>query len=123
MNRETQRQIARLRRLADIILTYKDFAQGHPDYCTVGLGLRLNNGKIGKIVKPPTGFDLLSVRLSKAFAKKFGISEKTVYNLYWGNFNEINPRVKSDYTDGTIRRKVSGLLNYIANRKEKGLAI
>jgi hypothetical protein len=130
MTRETKRQIARLRRLANEVLTNPSYDHGSSDYCVVGLGNRLVNGKISKNT-PEYAWGISEVT---KFAKKFGVSWTTADNIYDGNFKNINRNAKNwevqrrrfpfvPLNTAPMRRSAASILNYIADRKEQGLTV
>lgn len=132
MTRETKRQIARLRRLASELLTNPDYDQNRPKNCIIGLGNRLVGGKV--LDADPNGefwdghWDYIS-----RFSEKFGVDYNTVKNIFYGKFSRVNRKARDwdvltlsdnkDRNSPKMRRSAAAIVNFIANRKEQGLAV
>lgn len=129
MNRETQRQIERLEKLADFISKNpNEYNQGIPNKCIIGLGARFERGRLAP--RKYNGFGFWDVNRA-IFTKKYGISKINTYHIFWGNFKEINPRATSisissfltDKEQESNRKKAVNILRYVAKQKSLGKSI
>lgn len=125
MNRETERQIKRLEKLANFISANPDsYDQGAGISCIVGLGLRMQpSGKMS--FDTPFWSDGAEVKITE-FAKKFGIKYETAYNIFWGHWDAVNPKAKITWSlgidgrAGKIRTSAVAILRYVARQKSLG---
>jgi hypothetical protein len=120
MSREKQRQANRLRRLAEIISTFKDYDQECPSRCVVGMGVRLERGKLA--VSRDYSLDKYDT-----FSKRYGVSTDVVENIWNGSWHYIKG-IRSKDADcyaGKYEQKRGAvrLLNNIAKRIEAGLPV
>jgi hypothetical protein len=116
MNRETQRQIARLNRLVEFIEANPDqYNQVGAFTCVCGLGARLERGKLIPVSDFHEYPDIV-------FARRYGVSGDTARNINGGYFQKVNPRLDNTGNASTTKPSTAiSLLNYIIKQKEKGV--
>lgn len=105
MNRETERQIKRLHKLADFIEANPSYYNQHGTYtCVVGLVEKLHKEI------PDT--------VSNNFSAYYGISRDTVDLINWGFWNSIDKRFKSNNNSPlTPARDAVKLVRWLAEQK------
>jgi hypothetical protein len=112
MTKKTEREVARLNRLADYIESNPDkFELMDTAKCIVGIGNRLAR-------KKESGWKTSR----EVFGKWVGLSFDVVTELYVGAFNDLNKRYKyinlGNHKIGV--RQTVGILRWIAKEKAKG---
>lgn len=87
MSRETDRQKQRLINLANFIEKNPHlYKHEKPSACIVGLGNRLVRGKLRDAFLT-VGWASETLEM---FKKRYGVSDSTASDLFWGRFNKIN---------------------------------
>lgn len=120
--KQVEHEIKNLNTLADFIeANPKEYDQLDIWKCIVGLGLRLRGEKARSLEWAENNL-WQDETCEGTFAKKFGVSLGVVDDLFIGQFNNINPKVKNrlTYEDVKTSPKVAaGILRFLA--KQKGL--
>lgn len=125
---QNTRQVARLRKLAEMILIHPDYDQTDFRNCIIGLGNRMTvQGNFISKESFDKKYPFTGVGSREPFAKKFGVSLETAQNLLIGDFQAINPKSKvnvfTQLEGANMRRAANAILNHIAYAKEIGLTI
>jgi hypothetical protein len=117
MSREQQRQINRLKRLANFIQNNPDkYDQSESHSCIVGLGLRLvGNQFLDRPVR-----DIETGSLTDEFVRRYGVNYFTTLNIYYSDFKDIHKSLAGGYR-ATPKQAVK-VVNFLIQRKEKELS-
>lgn len=112
MNRETQRQIRRLERLADFIEANPEkYNQSDCNRCVVGLGARLYKNRLREV------FEVRNLYVQE-FAERYGIGYSATCAINGGDFNYFGKQFDSNFnSEATSPATAVTLLRYIANQK------
>jgi hypothetical protein len=126
MSRERQRQVKRLRNLAEFIQKNpKEFDMQDSTKCILGLASRLRKGKVQA---QPSVTVSGNSDLTSDFEKRFGVPRDIGKRVFVGQFDKVNRNFRSYNTEGgfpigTQRvpvRTAVAMLNHLAKRVESG---